>query len=163
MPISSGHRHRILDAHRRQTRSRSLPADNLERVQSDRTQLNKPEHSEHAPSQPTLEIHNPDPAERKIPEQPEQHSQIISDEPFQDAIAFLQHIYELTVELFPHLQGESWEEVSDFLRTAEAHAHLARSAETATRALTTNDGSDLVRSDALGLNESRPRSCATPP
>lgn len=67
------------------------------------------------------------PVEKFLAEQPEQPqhpdlpTHLVSDELAQVVAAFLKEVYDETVELFPHLQGKSWQEVKDFLSTAEAH------------------------------------------
>ncbi len=117
MAISSRHRQRVLKARRARARS------NDELVQSDRAQLNEPEHSEHVFSQLAQEKRNLHPVEKFLAEQPEHPDQpdlLISDELLREPIRALRRIYDVTVELFPHLRGKSYEEVCDFLGTEEA-------------------------------------------
>ena len=72
-------------------------------------------------------MRNLHPVEKFLAEQPEQHqhsdlpTHLVSDELAQVVAALLIEVYNETVELFPQLQGKSWQEVKDFLSMAEAH------------------------------------------
>lgn len=69
-------------------------------------------------------MRNLHPVEKFLAEQPEQPdlpTHFVSDELAQVVVALFKEVYDETVELFPQLQGKSWQEVEDFLSTAEAH------------------------------------------